>query len=88
MTSLDYVISWDNFTATTPVGQVKMANIIATKNPAAAKRLVLAAHYESKVLEEGEFVGATDSAVPVALMLDVAKGLADKMEQDRDDLTL
>ncbi|KAJ2238943.1 hypothetical protein GGI13_008184, partial [Coemansia sp. RSA 455] len=88
MSSLDYVISWDNFTATTPVGKVPMANIIATKNPAAAKRLVLAAHYESKVLEGGEFVGATDSAVPVGLMLDVAKGLADKIEQDRDDISL
>ncbi|KAJ1672418.1 hypothetical protein GGF38_000049 [Coemansia sp. RSA 25] len=89
MTSLNYAISWDNFTATTPVGKVRMANIIATKNPAAARRLVLAAHYESKVLDHGEFVGATDSAVPVALMLDVAKALAIKVdEQERSDISL
>ncbi|KAJ2909759.1 hypothetical protein GGI21_001560 [Coemansia aciculifera] len=89
MTSLNYIVSWDNFTATTPVGKVKMSNIIATRNPAAAKRLVLAAHYESKVLDEGEFVGATDSAVPVALMLDVAKALAEKVdEQERNDISL
>ncbi|KAJ2726463.1 hypothetical protein GGI07_000601 [Coemansia sp. Benny D115] len=86
---LGYVISWDNFTASTPVGDVKMANIIATRNPGAARRLVLAAHYESKIMEGGEFVGATDSAVPVALMLDVAKGLAQKIDQQSSrDLSL
>ncbi|KAJ1895431.1 hypothetical protein LPJ66_004597 [Kickxella alabastrina] len=58
-----------------------MANIIATRNPGAAKRLVLSAHYESKIMNGGDFVGATDSAVPVALMLDVARGLADKIDQ-------
>ncbi|KAI7825510.1 hypothetical protein BX661DRAFT_184708 [Kickxella alabastrina] len=78
---LGYAISWDNFTASTPAGNVKMANIIATHNPGAAKRLVLSAHYESKIMMEGDFVGATDSAVPVALMLDVARGLADKIDQ-------
>ncbi|KAJ2787593.1 hypothetical protein GGI15_000616 [Coemansia interrupta] len=86
---LGYVISWDNFTASTPVGNVPMANIVATRNPGAAKRLVLAAHYESKIMEGGDFVGATDSAVPVALMLDVARGLAAKIDQQpSSDLSL
>ncbi|KAJ2471227.1 hypothetical protein GGI02_002411 [Coemansia sp. RSA 2322] len=89
MSGLGYALSWDNFTAATPVGDVKMANIIATKNPKAAKRLVLAAHYESKIIAHGEFVGATDSAVPVALMLDVAKGLAEKIDElERTDISL
>ncbi|KAJ2635622.1 hypothetical protein GGF40_003499, partial [Coemansia sp. RSA 1286] len=30
---IGYVISWSNFTASTPVGDVPMANIIATRNP-------------------------------------------------------
>ncbi|KAJ2557909.1 hypothetical protein EV175_001065, partial [Coemansia sp. RSA 1933] len=81
LSGLGYVISWDNFTTSTPVGQVPMANIIATKNPGASKRLILAAHYESKVLEGGEFIGATDSAVPVALLLDIARGLAAEIDQ-------
>ncbi|KAI9502272.1 hypothetical protein GGI25_001558 [Coemansia spiralis] len=89
LSDLGYAISWDNFTTSTPVGQVKMSNIIATKNPAAAKRLILAAHYESKILPDGDFVGATDSAVPVALMLDVARGLAQKIDQNKNsDTTL
>ncbi|ORX67194.1 hypothetical protein DL89DRAFT_269620 [Linderina pennispora] len=89
LSTLGYAISWDNFTAATPEGQVKMANIIATKNPAAQRRLVLSAHYESKVIAGGEFIGATDSAVPVALMLDVARGLSDAIDEyDSDDVTL
>ncbi|KAJ1926705.1 hypothetical protein FBU59_007292, partial [Linderina macrospora] len=89
LSSLGYAISWDNFTATTPTGHVKMASIIATKNPAAQRRLVLSAHYESKVVEGGEFVGATDSAVPVALMLDVARGLGKAIDKyDSNDVTL
>ncbi|KAJ1795286.1 hypothetical protein LPJ59_004376 [Coemansia sp. RSA 2399] len=81
LSDLGYAISWDNFTTSTPVGQVPMSNIIATKNPSAAKRLILAAHYESKVVAGGDFVGATDSAVPVALILDIARGLAAKIDQ-------
>ncbi|KAJ2160913.1 hypothetical protein GGF46_001898 [Coemansia sp. RSA 552] len=86
---LGYAVSWDNFTAATPVGDVNMGNIIATKNPGAAKRLILAAHYESKVFKDGDFIGATDSAVPVALMLDVARGLAKLVDQQTSaDVTL
>ncbi|KAJ1819011.1 hypothetical protein LPJ56_003731 [Coemansia sp. RSA 2599] len=86
---IGYVISWNNFTASTPIGPVPMSNIIATRNPGAAKRLVLAAHYESKIMEGGDFIGAIDSAVPVALMLDVARGLAAKIDQQpSSDLSL
>ncbi|KAJ2604574.1 hypothetical protein EV177_006371 [Coemansia sp. RSA 1804] len=81
LSGLGYAISWDNFTTSTPVGKVPMSNIIATKNPGASRRLILAAHYESKVMTGGEFVGATDSAVPVALLLDVARGLASNINQ-------
>ncbi|KAJ2318190.1 hypothetical protein IWW51_005173, partial [Coemansia sp. RSA 2702] len=81
LSQLGYAISWDNFTTSTPIGDVKMANIIATKNPSAAKRLILSAHYESKIVPGGEFIGATDSAVPVAMMLDIAKGLATLIDQ-------
>ncbi|KAJ1962851.1 hypothetical protein GGI12_002399 [Dipsacomyces acuminosporus] len=85
LSGLGYTISWDNFTASTPVGDVAMSNIIAIKNPAARGRLVLSAHYESKIVPGGEFVGATDSAVPVALMLDIAKGLAGEIDERHED---
>ena len=53
--------------------------MVATLNPLARKRLVLAAHYDSKLISadrnHGEFVGATDSAVPCGMLLDVAFSL-------------
>ncbi|KAJ1922291.1 hypothetical protein H4219_000153 [Mycoemilia scoparia] len=84
-----YTIGWDNFTFSTPGGNLPFSNIVATKNPLATNRLVLAAHYESKIVEGGDFVGAIDSAVPVALMLDAARGLSDILNKSsNDDISL
>nr|ATO88036.1 glutaminyl cyclase [Conus frigidus] len=67
----------DPFIAKTPYGWVRFSNVIATLNPRAARRVVLACHYDSKlILFHGlSFVGATDSAVPCALLMDSAKKL-------------
>ena len=43
------------------------------------KRLILAAHYDSKKTPNG-FLGATDSALPVALLLDMALTLDEKLQ--------
>lgn len=67
------------FEARTPLGVRTFANVVLTRDPNAARKLVLAAHYDSKYfppgsLEEG-FVGATDSAFPCAMLVDVAMAL-------------
>ncbi|CAF1005844.1 unnamed protein product [Adineta steineri] len=62
-------IEYDTFNSVTPDGIVKFTNIIATLNPTATHRLVLACHYDSKKLPH--FIGATDSAVPCAILLDL-----------------
>ncbi|KAL7750579.1 hypothetical protein RI367_003920 [Sorochytrium milnesiophthora] len=72
-------------------------NIIATKHPNAIRKLVLSAHYDSKnvssVLADAgvhpgsaeaynaTFIGATDSSVPCAVMLEVATLLNPLLEQ-------
>ncbi|KAI9314425.1 glutaminyl-peptide cyclotransferase, isoform CRA_b [Dichotomocladium elegans] len=71
--SLGWHVAVDEFTTDTVVGPVSFANIIATQNPDASQRLVLAAHYDSKDL--AGFVGATDSAVPCAMLMDIAESL-------------
>ena len=43
------------------------------------KRLVLAAHYDSKLIPN--FLGATDSALAVALLLDLALTLDEKLAE-------
>lgn len=45
-------------------------------------RIVIACHYDSK-LEDYEFIGAIDSAVPCAIMLDLAKFLKENYETEQ-----
>lgn len=54
---------------------------MATLDPSAPRRLLLACHYDSKVLPpdprapEKVFLGASDSAVPCAMILELATSL-------------
>ncbi|KAI0269018.1 peptidase family M28-domain-containing protein [Russula aff. rugulosa BPL654] len=66
------------FRAATPYGPKNFTNVIATKDPDAPRRVVLAAHFDSKFFPsypENQFVGATDSAAPCAIILDIAETL-------------
>lgn len=65
----------DRFDEKTPMGVKTFENIIAYSNPNADRYLLLAAHYDSKYFAEGEFLGATDSAVPCAMMINLLKTL-------------
>lgn len=70
----------DRFTARTPIADVEFVNLIATMDPpgfdeSSVGRLVLAAHYDSKMMPPG-FIGATDSSVPCALLLYIAEMLS------------
>jgi glutaminyl-peptide cyclotransferase len=67
------------FTASTPKGKVEMTNIIVSRHPNALRQLVLAAHHDSLSTISG-FIGATDSAVPCALLVDTALALESMME--------
>ena len=76
-------IEEDRFYDQTPLARVEFVNLMATmdppgSDPSRVSRLVLAAHYDSKRLPPG-FIGATDSAVPCAIMLYVARTLAPQM---------
>uniref|UniRef100_A0A914CWI0 Glutaminyl-peptide cyclotransferase n=1 Tax=Acrobeloides nanus TaxID=290746 RepID=A0A914CWI0_9BILA len=66
---------WDRFADNTPYGPKTFRNLIATFDPLAPRRLVLACHYDSKLMPGQVFIGATDSAVPCAIMLDIARTL-------------
>ncbi|KAI7864332.1 hypothetical protein BDF14DRAFT_1958656 [Spinellus fusiger] len=72
---LGWDVQLDTFTDTTPLGNKSFTNIIATKNPEAKRRLVLAAHFDSKHFDDFEFIGATDSAVPCAILLHLGETL-------------
>lgn len=72
-------VSMHTFTASTPKGKVDMTNIIVSRHPDAPRQLVLAAHHDSKISPSG-FIGATDSAVPCAIIVDTALALESLMD--------
>eukprot|EP00912_Choanoflagellata_sp_UC4_P002322 UC4_evm1s1460 len=75
-------IELDTFEDDTPIGRFMFQSIVATLDPRAPRRLTLVAHYDSKHYLAREwssardkmkkFLGATDSAVPCAMLLDIA----------------
>jgi len=72
--SMGMQVELDSFQDTTPnLGKLTFVNIIGKLNPKADRFLVLSAHYDSKYYPNGEFLGATDSAVPCAIMLNLVK---------------
>ncbi|KAJ3332959.1 hypothetical protein HDU76_012456 [Blyttiomyces sp. JEL0837] len=74
-TNLGWNIEQDKFTDKTPIGKKEFNNIVVTKDPDAPRKIVLAAHFDSKWFEEFDFIGATDSAVPCAILVDLATAL-------------
>ena len=83
--NLGWTIERDAFEAQTPLGTKHFTNLIFTHNPRALRKLVLAAHYDSKVFDGFEFVGATDSSVPCAILLDIAQTLNPYLPQSFKD---
>src|SRR5258708_6448136 len=101
--TLKWDVEEDTFIERTPYGSTKFTNVIATKDPKAATKLVLSAHYDSKFYPKypdnqvrlcticisisiptpHQFVGATDSAVSCAILLDLAQSLDPLFERQR-----
>ncbi|XP_045448653.1 glutaminyl-peptide cyclotransferase-like [Melitaea cinxia] len=81
MRGFGWDVTEDVFPEQTPVfGTLNFRNIIAKLNPNADRYLVLACHYDSKYTREHVFVGATDSAVPCAMMINLAKVMSKQLD--------
>lgn len=74
---MNWTVTLDEFDDATPYGMKRFTNIIATLNPNARRRLILAAHYDSKYFpDDGTgryFLAATDSAIPCAMLIEIAR---------------
>lgn len=89
MRDLGWDVEENEFFDRTPIDTVdrKFTNIIARLNPNAERYLVLACHYDSKYIKG--FVGAIDSAVPCAIMMNLAHTLKQYFETRKNtDLSL
>ena len=73
-----------NIIASYPIG-VDFANsdpsTLQSSDFALKNRVVFACHYDSKFFNDFEFIAATDSAVPCAMLLDLAKFLNDNFDK-------
>jgi glutaminyl-peptide cyclotransferase len=61
------------FEGKTPLGPVKMVNLIATIPGKSADRIVLASHFDTKLFRDARFVGASDGASSTAALIELAR---------------
>lgn len=81
--SYGLTVSLDEFTAVTPEGDKKMANIVA-EIPGETKTLILlASHYDTKYYKDMHFVGANDPAASVGTLIEIGRVLASKKEKPK-----
>jgi len=58
------------FDAETPIGRIRMVNLIARIPGASADRIVFAGHYDTKLFREFRFVGANDAGSSTAFLIE------------------
>ena len=74
----DAQVEEDAFTASTPVGEIPMTNLIAKFPGARSKVVMVTGHYDTKLEEGFRFVGANDGASSAALLLELARDMKDR----------
>ncbi len=69
-------VSFDAFTANTPVGSVSMRNIIATfRGSGTGRSIVITGHFDTKPMPGSVFVGANDGGSSTGLLLELARAV-------------
>jgi glutaminyl-peptide cyclotransferase len=76
MRGFGYQIEEDTFTAQTPYGPIQMHNLIARKGRGEKGVLALATHYDTKLMEGKNFIGANDAGSSTGLLIELARVLA------------
>jgi Zn-dependent M28 family amino/carboxypeptidase len=63
------------FDGVTPIGSVRMANIIGTIPGQRADRIILGSHFDTKLFRDARFVGASDGASSTAALIELGRVL-------------
>ena len=63
------------FVAKTPIGDIRMVNVIATIPGRRPERIAIAGHYDTKLFREFRFVGANDGGSSTAFLIEMARVL-------------
>ena len=73
MTALGIKTVEQPFEGATPLGPIKMVNLIATIPGQRTDRIVLASHFDTKLFRDVRFVGASDGASSTAALIELAR---------------
>ena len=76
-------VSLDEFTATTPLGEKKMANIVGELPGETKNMILITSHYETKYYKDMRFVGANDPGASVGTLLEIGRVLGSMKEKPR-----
>jgi glutaminyl-peptide cyclotransferase len=68
-------VTTDEFTASTPVGERRMTNIIAESPGESKDIIILSSHYDTKLFKDMHFLGANDPAASAATLLELGRVL-------------
>jgi Zn-dependent M28 family amino/carboxypeptidase len=66
------------FSVETPLGTSKMANVVVKIPGADAERILITGHFDTKLVRQFRFVGATDGGSSAAMRLELARVLKDR----------
>jgi glutaminyl-peptide cyclotransferase len=80
MAALGIKVVEQPFDGATPLGPVKMVNLIATIPGARPDRIVLASHFDTKLFRDIRFVGASDGASSTAALIELARVIKARKE--------
>lgn len=75
MKAINVSVADQAFDATTPIGRIRMTNLVATIPGARTDRLVFGGHYDTKLFRDFPFVGANDAGSSTAFLLELARVL-------------
>ncbi|MGC9972556.1 MAG: M28 family peptidase [Bryobacteraceae bacterium] len=75
-------ITVDPFTAQTPLGPVRMQNIIAHFRGSSGRAVALTGHYDTKAIPGTNFVGANDGGSSTGFLLELARVLGARRVMD------
>lgn len=81
--SFGLTVSLDEFTAKTPQGETKMANIIGEISGETKTLVLIGSHYETKVYTDMQFVGANDPAASVGTLLEIGRVLGSMTDKPK-----
>ena len=82
LNALGCKVTEDDFTASTPLGQIPMKNILAHFPGNSGKAVAITGHYDTKSMPGTYFVGANDGGSSTGLLLEMARAFAHEPRKD------